>query len=81
MWLKIEHHRNHESARINANSNPGSGRRGDLVSASSPSRIFLNSFPPQIAQILNLDRFLKPSPLTPAIFGFHVAVTVGSIPR
>src|SRR4029077_2259870 len=42
MWLKIECHLNHESTRINANSNPGSGRRGDLVSASSPSQSFRN---------------------------------------
>jgi hypothetical protein len=26
MWLQIEFHRNHESARIDANSNPGSAR-------------------------------------------------------
>ena len=43
MWLKIESHRNHESTRIDANSNLRSGRRGDLVSAAPPSRTFLNS--------------------------------------
>ena len=43
MWLKIECHRIHESPRIDANSNPGSGRGGDLVSASPPSQTFLNS--------------------------------------
>ena len=44
MWLKIECHRNHESPRIDANSNPGNGRRGDLaLRKPSPSRTFLNS--------------------------------------
>jgi hypothetical protein len=43
MWLKIEGHPNHESARIVTNSNPGSGRRGDLAIAASPSRTCLNS--------------------------------------
>src|SRR4249919_686907 len=43
MWLQIECHRNHESPRIDANSNLRSGRRGDLVSAAPPARAFLNS--------------------------------------
>jgi hypothetical protein len=45
MWLKIEFHPNHESARINANSNPGSARvsrAGDGVLAIANFLQFLN---------------------------------------
>ena len=62
MWLKIECHRNHESPRIDANSNLGSAR-GSRAGDGGPAIANFYSSPPEIAQILKFERFPRPSRL------------------